>query len=125
MNLSGRLDLVLSQMDMKASAQPSRTRIYKKGGHHKHLTRYVEGESSEDDEADDRDSDDAAMVEVESGDDQGSVEDVELRGESQDESDDDDDEEDSEEDSEAGLNGFIDDEAEENWEEDESEDSEE
>lgn len=133
LSLSGRLDLVLSQVELRSSTVPAPLVPKKKGGENKQQpteARYVEGESSDED---------AAVAEVESQDEGGSVEEVELGGQSdEDESDggefgaDSDDDEDSEEaeteedsseeDSSGGggphLNGFIDDEAEE-WSGDE------
>ncbi|KAI0793306.1 WD40-repeat-containing domain protein [Abortiporus biennis] len=135
LSLSGRLDMVISQIEMRSSEAPAPLPLPKKGkGKEKNVKavngkvprKYVEGESEDDD--------DAVMVdvEVESGDESGSVEDVELGGSSEEEEDDDDvedseegkddddeddEDEDEDEDSEDGggvrLNGFIDDEAEE------------
>jgi U3 small nucleolar RNA-associated protein 5 len=144
LSLSGRLDMVLQQVDLRVSTAPAplarsgkggRTPTAGKGGEPR---RYVEGESEEEEEAD------AMDVEPEEGSDVGSVEDVELGAESgsgagsdvdeeeddenEDEVEDEDEEldegedseEDSEEDESPRLNGFIDDEAEED-EESESE----
>lgn len=128
--LNGRLDLVLSQVELKSSQTPAQERVYKKGKHRKHLTRYVEGASSSDENigpAEKR----IADVEVLSEGEEGSVEDIELGDgsdyESGSEDDLDENEDDDEDDSEGeeGVKGFIDDEAEENWDEDESDDSEE
>ncbi|KAH8086604.1 NUC189-domain-containing protein [Cristinia sonorae] len=136
LSLSGRLDMVISQIEMRSSSAPAplplpskkgRKNKKKKDAKTPETSRYVEGQSSDEEEADEMD------VEVESGDDAGSVEDIELGGSDEDESsaedsededdedgdeDEDDDEEhdDEDEDSEGGgakLNGFIDDEAEE------------
>lgn len=119
--LNGRLDMVLSQVEMRSSAAPAPVAARKRSqgaNKEKAVKRYVEGESDE--------ADDQMDVEVESGDDAGSIEDVELGGESEDEEDDDEDEgqADSESDEEGGptSNGFIDDEAEEDFEEDEEDD---
>lgn len=140
LSLSGRLDMVLQQVNLRASAAPSHGR--KKGkapagvARSREPRRYVEGES-EQEEAE------AMDVELEEGSDAGSVEDIELGAESGSEADgdgdiggsededldeeesegeEDEEEEDSEDDGEGDggpwLNGFIDDEA------DESEESE-
>jgi U3 small nucleolar RNA-associated protein 5 len=143
LSLSGRLDMVLQQVDLRASTaraplarngKGGRTPTPGKGGEPR---RYVEGASEEEEAAD------AMDVELEEGSDVGSVEDVELGAESgsgagsdvdeEDDEDEDEDEdgdeeldegedseEDSEEDESLRLNGFIDDEAEED-EESESE----
>jgi len=147
LSLSGRLDMVLQQVDLRATAAPAPLAHSGKKGKAtaaagpgtREPRRYVEGESEQEAEAMD--------VELEEGSDVGSVEDIELGAESgseaeaeadavMDEDDEDeeeeyeeeldevDDGEDSEEDSEGDggpwLNGFIDDEAEE-AEEEESE----
>jgi len=104
--------MVLSQIEMRSLAAPRQGKVPS----HKQATQviqYVEGESeSEENEQ--------MGVEVESGDDVGSVEDIELGGESEEyesiEEDEDEDGDDS-----PTMNGFIDDEAEEYSEEDESE----
>jgi U3 small nucleolar RNA-associated protein 5 len=137
LSLSGRLDMVLQQVDLRSAAVPV---PLARGGKKGKVTaagptgtreprRYVEGESEHETEA--------MEVELEVGSDAGSVEDIELGAESGSEADadadmdeededeeeeyeeelDEDDREDSEEDSEGDegpwLNGFIDDEAEE------------
>lgn len=148
LSLSGRLDMVLQQVDLRATTAPTPLAHSGKKGKAtaaagpagtREPRRYVEGESEQEAEAMD--------VELEEGSDVGSVEDIELGAESGSEADadadadmdeeeedeeeeyeegldEDDDGEDSEEDSEGDggpwLNGFIDDEAEE-AEEDESE----
>ncbi|KIP01713.1 hypothetical protein PHLGIDRAFT_112841 [Phlebiopsis gigantea 11061_1 CR5-6] len=138
LSLSGRLDLVISQIEMRSSSAPAPLIVPQaaKGGRkkkrpQKKAAKYVEGESEEEEG-------EGMDVEVESGDDAGSVEDVELGGsdeedgesavsdEEEEEDDEEEDEEDVEDDSEDGedskLNGFIDDEAEEySDDEDESE----
>ncbi|KAF9258591.1 NUC189-domain-containing protein [Marasmius fiardii PR-910] len=123
LSLSGRLDMVLSQIEMRRSAGPSAYAMRKQPNTQKEeKRRYVEGESEEEDARMD------VEVEVES-DEEGSIEDVELGGDSEEseESEDDDDEEEDEEDDddnvEPTMNGFLDDEAEEEFtdEEDESE----
>jgi U3 small nucleolar RNA-associated protein 5 len=117
--------MVLSQIEMRSSTTPAPLAPQKgKEPSHKptaKVVRYVEGESESEDEQMD--------VEIESSDDGGSVEDVELGGESEeDESSDNDNDEDEDEDDDDDdddesptMNGFIDDEAEEYSEEDESE----
>jgi len=129
--LSGRLDMVLSQIEMRSSAAPAPLALQKgnlplNAQGKREARKYVEGESE--------DEENAHMdveVEMESGDDAGSIEDVELGGDSQDEEDEDededeedDDEEDDDDDDEGPiLNGFIDDEADE-FDEDEDDESE-
>ena len=146
LSLSGRLDMVLQQVDLRATAAPAPLAPSGKKGKAtaaagpagtRQPRRYVEGESEQEAEAID--------VELEEGSDVGSIEDIELGAESgsdadadadmdedEDEEeeyeevlDEDDDGEDSEEDSEGDegpwLNGFIDDEAEEAEDESESE----
>lgn len=116
--LSGRLDLVLQQMELRAAPAPAPLGRPGKGKQGARVARkYVEGESDEEEGGMD--------VDVEEGSDAGSVEDVELGGASDEESseeeeeeeeessDDDDADEDDEGDEGPKLNGFIDDEAEE------------
>ncbi|KAI0063200.1 NUC189-domain-containing protein [Artomyces pyxidatus] len=136
LSLSGRLDMVLQQIELRTSAplpsaQPSAAGTEKQKGKvpaasQREPRRYVEGESEDEEE-------DGMEVEVEEGSEAGSIEDVELGGESgsDDESEEeyDDDEEDSEEDDEGDeggprLNGFIDDEAVESDEDGSDEESE-
>ncbi|KAM6498352.1 WD40-repeat-containing domain protein [Amanita muscaria] len=126
LSLSGRLELVLSQMQMRSSAAPApltkSVRVSKAG--HTEVTTYVEGESGDSEN-------EGEKMDVEEGNisDNGSIEDVELGanseyGESEElseegeETGDDDDDDDMEE---PTINGFIDDEAEEYSQEDESE----
>ncbi|EGO01794.1 hypothetical protein SERLA73DRAFT_120441 [Serpula lacrymans var. lacrymans S7.3] len=122
--LNGRLDMVLSQIEMRSSTSPAILTSNKDKGSSgsrttRLPTRYVEGESDNEEEQMD------AEVAVESGEDEGSIEDVELGGESQEDDDDDDDEGESDEEDSDGegpmLNGFIDDEAEE-FDDDEQDD---
>lgn len=113
LSLNGRLDMVLSQIEMRSSTAPTSLAPHKNGvsttSHGpRQPTRYVEGESEEEME-----------MGVESGEEEGSVEDIELGGESEAEDtgeegseDEDEDEEDSDDEGPT-LNGFIDDEAEE------------
>ncbi|KAH8120527.1 WD40-repeat-containing domain protein [Phellopilus nigrolimitatus] len=134
LTLSGRLDLVLAQVELRSSNAPAplparKKKNRKRGKAKKEPLKYVEGESSDDEEQ--------MQVEVEGGkddgseDDGGSVEDVELGGDSDEESDDDEEEEESDEEEEEEdddeddadtnlMNGFIDNEAE-DYDEDESE----
>ncbi|PSS37165.1 hypothetical protein PHLCEN_2v1038 [Hermanssonia centrifuga] len=142
LSLSGRLDMVISQIEMRSSVAPaplpmpksskSKGKEKKQQPQQKPVKRYVEGESEEEEG-------EGVDIEVESGDDAGSVEDVELGGsdeeddDSEDESEEDEEGDDSEEegdyddeDSDLGskMNGFIDDEADEytgDEDEDESE----
>ncbi|KLO05708.1 NUC189-domain-containing protein [Schizopora paradoxa] len=125
LTLNGRLDLVLSQVELRSSTAPAqiaaRKPKSKKRGKLASMepTKYVEGESTDEEAGMD--------VEIEEDDDDdGSVEDVQLgedsSGEEDEEEGSEDDEEDDEDDSDANLpNGFIDDEAEEEYSEDESE----
>jgi len=129
LSLSGRLDMVLSQIEMRSSIAPAPLAPQKRK-QFQEVKLYVEGESEAEEQVD-------GEAEVENGDDAGSVEDVELGGNSQDgdhdEADETDeerseeDEDDSDEEYGGGgptMNGFIDDEAEESDEDDEDEDSE-
>ncbi|KAG6332987.1 hypothetical protein ID866_6103 [Astraeus odoratus] len=132
LSLNGKLDMVLSQIEMRSSSAPAPLAL-KKGGiprssSTRQPTRYVEGES----EDEDVDVDAETKVEplIETGDEEGSVEDIELGGNSDEDedvehgteySDDEDDESNS---GSPTLNGFIDDEAEEFEDEDEDEESE-
>ncbi|KAJ7275542.1 WD40-repeat-containing domain protein [Mycena haematopus] len=112
LSLSGRLDMVLSQIEMRSSTAPATLAPRKAAqAQGKRLTRYVEGESGDEDEQME------VEVENDSGDDDASIEDVELGGDSSEEegSEEDEDEEDEDEDNE--MNGFIDDEAEEEYSE--------
>ncbi|KAK0500631.1 WD40-repeat-containing domain protein [Armillaria luteobubalina] len=122
LSLSGRLDMVLSQIEMRSSAAPASLVPKKKAIRDKNVKRYVEGESEDEEEKMD------IEVEVDSGDDVGSIEDVELGGndesgeeEAEDSEDDEDEDEDEDEDGDDNApiaNGFIDDEAEEYSEKD-------
>lgn len=114
LNLSGRLDMALSQMESRSSSAPTAPTTAPKVKQPviPHMVkRYVEGESEDEDEEDD--------VEVEIDDDGGSLEDVELGG--FDDMEEDEDEDDDSEEGGPGLNGFINDEAEEDYSEDEDE----
>ncbi|GLB36536.1 putative dip2/Utp12 family protein [Lyophyllum shimeji] len=123
LSLSGKLDMVISQIELRASAAPAPLAPRKGNEPSKapgaEVKRYVEGES-EDEESDE---DEQMEVEVESGEEEGSVEDVELGGDSdEDDEESEEDEEEEEDDSEGPtMNGFIDDEAEEYSEEEEEE----
>ncbi|CAL1696654.1 unnamed protein product [Somion occarium] len=146
LSLSGRLDMVISQIEMRSSAAPAPLPMPKKGKSkkskakkaHQATRRYVEGESTEEEE--EGEGADGMDVEVESDDDAGSVEEVELGGSSDEDEEsaeesgedieegdeeEDEDEDEDDEDSEGGeglkLNGFIDDEADEFSGEDEDE----
>ncbi|KAI1797498.1 NUC189-domain-containing protein [Ganoderma leucocontextum] len=126
LSLSGRLDMVMSQIEMRSSGPPAPLPMPKNKSRNKpnkprESRRYVEGESEDEDE-------EQMRVEVESADEEGSIEDVELggsdeesiEGSDEDEDEDEDDDEDDEGD-DPTLGGFIDDEAEETDEEDEDE----
>jgi len=122
LSLSGRLDMVLSQIEMRSSVAPAPLALQKgnlpTGAQGKRVaTKYVEGESE-----DEQDEQMDVEVEMESDDDAGSIEDVELGGDSQDDSDEEEDEEESDDEGPT-LNGFIDDEADEG-DEDEDDESE-
>ncbi|KAG1907353.1 uncharacterized protein F5891DRAFT_368084 [Suillus fuscotomentosus] len=119
LSLNGRLDMVLSQIEMRSSTSPALLAPHKNGvpttsQGERQPTRYVEGESEEE----------GMEAGVESGEDEGSVEDIELGGESEAEETDEEVSDEEEEDSDGegpALNGFIDDEAEE-FEDDEEDD---
>ncbi|KAF8973861.1 WD40-repeat-containing domain protein [Flammula alnicola] len=120
LSLSGRLDMVLSQVEIRASTTPAslaplrdKTGQAKKGSL---MRRYVEGET-------DSGEDDAKMdVEVEaSSDDEGSIEDIELGGDSENEASEEDGFSDSD-DGDGAISKFIDDEAEEDYSDEEDED---
>ncbi|KAH7916310.1 hypothetical protein BJ138DRAFT_1097259 [Hygrophoropsis aurantiaca] len=122
--LGGRLDMVLSQIEMRSSVAPAplvpHSEKDKRDPAVKQPRRYVEGESEEED------GDEGMDVEVESADAAGSIEDIELGGESEseEESDEDGSRDEDDDDSDGDgptLNGFIDDEAEE-FDEDEDDD---
>jgi U3 small nucleolar RNA-associated protein 5 len=122
LSLSGRLDMVLSQIEMRSSVAPAPLALQKgnlpTGAQGKRVaTKYVEGESE-----DEQDEQMDVEVEMESDDDAESIEDVELGGDSQDDSDEEEDEEESDDEGPT-LNGFIDDEADEG-DEDEDDESE-
>lgn len=125
LSLGGRLDMVLSQIEMRSSAAPAilvpqKNNEPRSTQKKREPRKYVEGESEDEDQMD-------VEVEMASGDDEGSVEDIELGADSQEESDSDDadDTEDDESDDEGPtLNGFIDDEADEFEEDEDDEDSE-
>ncbi|KAG5646070.1 hypothetical protein DXG03_004493 [Asterophora parasitica] len=119
LSLSGRLDMVISHIELRSSAAPAPL-VPRKGkepskAQNAEVKRYIEGESG--DESDDE----QIEVEVESGDDEGSVEDVELGGDSDEDNEmsEDDEEEDDGDGEGPTMNGFIDEEAEEYSEEDE------
>lgn len=128
LSLSGRLDLVLSQVELRSSEAPAplpsrRKSIKKRGKLKTEPTKYVEGESSQ--EEDNKSSADTVSGEasdvIEDDDEEGSIEDIELGG-SEEDLDEEEEEEETDSDEEDNLvNGFIDDEAEEDYEEDESE----
>ncbi|KAH9486680.1 U3 small nucleolar RNA-associated protein 5 [Psilocybe cubensis] len=106
LSLSGRLDMVLSQVELRASTTPASLAPLKANKKRPEATvrRYIEGDTESSDEPDDK-----MDVEVEMGsEDEGSLEDIELGGDS------DEDEEEYEDLSDGDSGGnFIDDEAEE------------
>ena len=120
LSLSGRLDMVLSQIELRTSAAPTtitspaekRDKANKKSST---ITRYVEGESDSSNEEDTN-----VAVEIEH-DDVDAIEDVELDGGSEDDEDDEDMSSESEDDEEGMHNSFIDDEAEEEYSDEENE----
>lgn len=101
LSLNGKLDMVLSQIEMRSSSAPasltSKNRTLTHPDDARRPTRYVEGESEEEG--------DRMNIEppVESGDEEGSVEDVELGGESEDDED-----KEEDEDEEEGVGEFGD-----------------
>lgn len=127
LSLSGRLDMVLSQIEMRSSTAPAPLAPHKSAPRSakskREISKYVEGESGDEDE-DGMD----VEVEVDSGDDAGSVEDVELGGDSQEDDDsgeeDDSEEEDDSDDGGRALDDFIDDEANESDDDDDDDESE-
>jgi U3 small nucleolar RNA-associated protein 5 len=113
LNLSGRLDMALSQMETRSSNAPTAPTTALKAKQPAVpyvIKRYIEGESEEEDD-----------VEVEMDDDGGSLEDIELGGFDDMEEDEEEEEEEDSDEGGHGLNGFIDDEAEEDYSEDEDE----
>ena len=113
LNLSGRLDMALSQMETRspnAPTAPTTAPVVKQQAAPHVVKRYIEGESEDEDDD----------VEVEMDDDGGSLEDVELGG-FDDMDEDEDEEEDNSDDDMPAPNGFIDDEAEEDYSEGEDE----
>ena len=128
LTLSGRLELVLAQIELQSSRAPAplvpRSDQGKKGQpfNMRRPTRYVEGESTDEDEMD-------VEIEQGSGEDGSDVEEVglggpESSGSGEDVDDDDEDEDEEGSDVSDGETGdaFIDDEAEEDWESDEEDD---
>lgn len=138
LSLSGRLDMVISQIEMRSSAAPAPLVVpqatkgsKRKKRPQKKAVKYVEGESEEEE----------MEVGVESEEDAGSVEDIELggsedeededaevsneeEGEDDEEDDDEEDDDDSDEAEGSKLNGFVDDEAEEEYTDEEDDESE-
>ncbi|KAJ4485523.1 WD40-repeat-containing domain protein [Lentinula aciculospora] len=123
LSLSGRLDMVLSQIEMRSSAAPapiaSNSGKLSSAAKTVEKTHYVEGESEDEDAQMD------VEIEVDSGNEEADVEDIELGGSSQEESEEDEDEDEEDEDDDAEdptMNGFIDDEAEEEFTDEDGED---
>jgi len=121
LTLSGRLELVLAQIELQSSRAPAplvpRSDQGKKGqpSNLRHPTRYVEGESTDEDEMD-------VEIEEGGGGDGSDVEEIGLGG--ADSSDDEDEDEELEGSDVSGSetrNAFLDDEAEEDWESGEEE----
>ncbi|TBU46572.1 NUC189-domain-containing protein [Dichomitus squalens] len=129
LSLSGRLDMVMSQIEMRSSGPPAPLPMPKNKSRNKpnrvrESRRYVEGESEVE-------AEEQMEVEVESADDEGSIEDVELGGSedesiegSDEEAEEDEDDDEDEEGDDPTLGGFIDDEAEETDEEEDEDESE-
>ncbi|KAJ4499297.1 hypothetical protein C8R41DRAFT_864073 [Lentinula lateritia] len=130
LSLSGRLDMVLSQIEMRSSTAPAPIAL--KSGKPSSVARtvekthYVEGESEDEDPPMD------VEVEVDSGNEDADIEDIELGGSSQEESEEEEDndndneeeEEDDDDEEDPTMNGFIDDEAEEEFTDEEGDESE-
>lgn len=147
LSLNGRLDLALSQIELRSAKSPTHLGAGQgKLGKEKdsNVTRYIEGDSSDDEDME---------PEIEKGSEDGSVEEIGLGGDTDDESlgdehseiaesgdedsdedengsgdeDEDEDEDDDSEvsDDEPRVNGLIDDEAEESWGSEDDEDEEE
>lgn len=119
LSLSGRLDMVLSQIELRSSVAPailtSSAEKRDKAGKQSTVTRYVEGESDSSNEED-------MTVQIEHDDVDG-IEEVELDGgDSEDNGDDNASESESEDDGEGAVNPFVDDEAEEEYSDEENED---
>lgn len=118
--LNGRLDMVLSQIEMRSSVAPAPLAIGKAHKKRKQagVKRYVEGESEDDEQQMD--------VDIEAADSDASVEDIQLGAEDSEDEDSDDslgsgDEDESGSDGSGIVNGFIDDEAEEDSDDDDEE----
>jgi U3 small nucleolar RNA-associated protein 5 len=124
LSLSGKLDLVLAQAELRSSHAPAPLKTQKNQGKkikrdERQPTKYVEGESSEED--------DQVQIEVadDGDDDEGSIEDVELGCDDLASEDEEDEDEEEADDEEGNLvNGFIDDEAEDYEDDDSGADSE-
>ena len=106
LSLNGKLDMVLSQIEMRSSSAPAstaskdRAAIYLDNA--RQPTRYVEGESEEEG--------DQMNIEppIESGDGEGSIEDIELGGKSEDGEDGEDKDSDEDEDEDTGVDEISD-----------------
>ncbi|KAF8630199.1 hypothetical protein AX15_003054 [Amanita polypyramis BW_CC] len=124
LSLSGRLELVLYQMQIRSSAAPallvSRSeKVSNDRG--MEVTKYVEGESEE---SDDENENENELMDIEGNiDDDGSIEDVELGANSEGDESDEADEE-MEDDDAPTVNGLIDDESEEYSQDDDNSNSE-
>ena len=119
LSLNGRLDMVLSQIELRSSVAPTALTSPPKKGDRANkkstVVRYVEGESDSSNEEDDM----TVVVETEHNDVDG-IEEVELDGGSED--DDDMSNESEDEGDETGSNPFVDNEAEEEYSDEENED---
>ncbi|KAF8709215.1 Dip2/Utp12 Family, partial [Rhizoctonia solani] len=127
--LNGRLDLVLSQIDVQSAPRAAIDEeiIMKKKKVRRKAPRYVEGESESEDamSVDEDEADEDEDEDEDEDDEEGSVEEIGLgSGDEEEDDDDDDDDEDSDADG-PKINGFIDDEAEEDYSEDEESSAEE
>ncbi|KAG8759026.1 Small subunit (SSU) processome component [Ceratobasidium sp. 423] len=124
--LNGRLDLVLSQIDVQSAPRAAADEdvIVKKKKVRRKAARYIEGESESDDGMSVDEDEDEDEEDEDEDEDEGSVEEIGFGSGDEEEEEDEEDEED-ESDEGQKLNGFIDDEAEEDYSEDEESSAEE
>ncbi|CAE6505721.1 unnamed protein product [Rhizoctonia solani] len=127
--LNGRLDLVLSQIDVQSAprAAVDEDIIVKKKKVRRKAARYVEGESESDDgmSVDEEEGEDEGDEDGDEDEDEGSVEEIGLGSGDEEEEEDEESEEGESDEEGQKLNGFIDDEAEEDYSEDEESSAEE
>lgn len=126
LTLNGRLDLILSQIELRSSNAPVplplRKNTKKRGKSRSEPTKYIEGDSTTDDDEKGSNVSSEEIDSVEMDDDEGSIEDIDLGGSDEDSEEEGEEESDTDDEDNIG-NGFIDDEASEDYEEDESEDN--